>query len=388
MRGILALLAVLAPLSGVLLVAAGEKKPAKFTVYVGTYTQAGKSQGVYRMDLDVATGKLSAPTLAGKTVNPSFLALHPTGKYLYACGEISDFEGKKKPTGAINAFAIDDKGDLTFLNAVSSEGAGPCHVVVDKAGKHVFCANYGGGSCAALPIGEDGKVGKATSAIQHKGSSVNKSRQGEPHAHSINLDMDNKYAFVADLGLDQVLVYRFDADKGTLTANDPAFVKVDAGAGPRHFAFHPTGKYAYVINEIANTITAMTYDAKAGKLEPIQTITTLPEGHKGTTHTAEVVVHPSGRFVYGSNRGHNSIAVFEVDEKTGKLTAAGHQGKDIKTPRNFAIDPTGAWCLVANQDGNTVLVFRVDPETGALLPTDQVAEIASPVCVRFLARGK
>lgn len=387
MRLTILLGAVTMLLSAVVVLAGDEKKPAKLTVYVGTYTRGTKSEGIYRMELDVATGALSAPKLAVKTVNPSFLAIHPTGKYLYSCGEIGDFGGKGKPTGSIDAFAIDNNGDLKLLNQQSSEGAGPCHVVVDKAGKFAFCANYGGGSAAALPIDGEGKLGKATSAVQHKGgSNVVKGRQEGPHAHSINLDAANRYAFVADLGLDKVMIYRFDATTGKLEANDPADVSVAPGAGPRHFAFHPTGKYAYVINEISNTITAMSYDAKTGKLAEIQTITTLPEGFKGTSYTAEVVVHPTGKFVYGSNRRHDSIAIFQVDEATGKLTAAGHQGKNVKEPRNFAIDPTGAWCLVGNQNGGTVEVFKIDGKTGALTLTGEHAHIAAPVCVRFLAR--
>jgi 6-phosphogluconolactonase len=385
MRPSLALAAVVL-LSGLFALPAGEKKPAKLTVYVGTYTRGTKSEGIYRMDLDLATGRLSAPAVAGKAVNPSFLAIHPTGKYLYACGEMDDFGGKRARTGALDAFAIDDKGDLKLLNQQSSEGAGPCHVIVDKAGKFALCANYGGGSAAVLPVGDDGKLGKAVSVVQHKGSSVNKSRQEGPHAHSINLDAANRFAFVADLGLDKVLIYRFDPETGKLADNDPRRVALAPGAGPRHFAFHPNGKFAYVINELDSKLTAMSYDAKAGKLEVLQTVSTLPEGgHKGNS-TAEVVVHPSGKFVYGSNRGHDSIAIFQVDETTGKLTPAGRQGKGVKVPRNFAVDPTGAWCLVANQGADTVLVFRVDPKTGALSPTEHKAGIPAPVCVRFLAR--
>jgi 6-phosphogluconolactonase len=366
---------------------AREEKVGQLRVYVGTYTGKArgglKSEGIYRMDLDLATGKLSEPVVAGKTVNPSFLAIHPTKKYIYACGEIANFAGKKG-VGAISAFAIDDKGDLTMLNQQSSEGAGPCHVVVDKAGKYVFCANYGGGSAAALPIGPDGKLDKATGFVQHKGSSVNKVRQAGPHAHSINLDPANQFAFVADLGLDKVLIYRFDADKGTLTANDPAEVRLAPGAGPRHFAFHPNGKYAYVINEMDMTVSAMSYDPTTGKLEVIQTVPTKDKVEKGDS-TAEVVVHPSGKFVYGSNRGDNRIAVFRCDPATGKLTPAGHQGQGVKTPRNFALDPTGAYCLVANQDGDSVIVFKVNQETGALEPTDHKAVIPAPVCVRMMS---
>ncbi len=365
-----------------LLPAADDKKPEKFRVYVGTYTRGTRSEGIYRTDLDLATGKLSPPVLAGKTVNPSFLAIHPTGKYLYSCGEIADFEGKKN-VGAINAFAINDSGDLTFLNAQSSEGAAPCHIVLDKAGKYAFCANYGGGNVAVLPIGPDGKLDKASGFVQHKGSSVNKARQTAPHAHSINLDASNKFAFVADLGLDKVLIYKFDPVKGTLTPNDPAEVATAPGAGPRHFAFHPNGKYAYVINEMNMTINTLAYDPTTGKLEILQTVPTKDKVERGDS-TAEVVVHPSGKFVYGSNRGDNRIAIFQCDENTGKLTPAGHQGKDVKTPRNFAIDPTGTYCLVANQDGHSVIVFRIDQKTGALEPTDHKVEIPAPVCLRML----
>ncbi|MFO0841693.1 MAG: lactonase family protein [Gemmataceae bacterium] len=369
------------------LLPAEEGKPGKLRVYVGTYTgkssSGHRSEGIYRMDLDLATGQLSEPTLAGKAVNPSFLAIHPTGKYLYACGEVATFAGKKG-VGSISAFAIDDKGDLVPLNQQSSEGAGPCHVVLDTAGRYAFCANSGGGSAAALPIGPDGKLGKATGFVQHRGSSVNKARQAGPHAHSINLDAANKYAFVADLGLDKVLIYKFDGDKGTLTPNDPADVRLAPGAGPRHFAFHPNGKNAYVINEMDMTVSAMAYDPATGKLEVIQTVPTKDRVEKGDS-TAEVVVHPSGKFVYGSNRGDNRIAVFRCDPATGKLTPAGHQGQGVKTPRNFALDPTGAYCLVANQDGDSVVVFKVNPETGALEPTDHKAQVASPVCVRMMS---
>ena len=353
--------------------------PTKFMVYVGTYTSPKKSEGVYRMELDLATGKLSEPKLAGKAVNPSFLAVHPTGKYLYAVGEIDTFGKKdKKPgTGAVSAFAIDQKtGDLTLLNQQSSEGGGPCHVVVDKAGKYAFAANYGGGNACALPIDKDGSLGEATGFVQHaKGKK-------EPRAHSINLDANGRFAVVADAGLDKVFVYRFEG--GKLTANDPPFAALKPSAAPRHFAFHPDGKHAYVINESALSITAFDYDAKKGTLAEVQTISTVPKGWKGGS-TAEVVVHPSGKFVYGSNRGNDSIAVFAVDAKTGKLTHVENQGKDIKEPRNFAIDPSGKYCLVANQNSHSVIVFRVDQETGKLEPTDVKVEINSPVCVRFLA---
>ena len=364
-------------LAGLPVTGAGDEAPKKFMVYVGTYTADKKSEGIYRMELDLASGKLSEPKLAGKTVNPTFLAIHPTGKFLYAVGEISNFAPKgNKPAGAVNAFAIDAKtGDLTLLNQQSSEGGGPCHVVVNKAGTYAFAANYGGGNACALPIDKDGKLAPATGFVQHKGKK-------KALAHSINLDPSNRFAFVADAGLDKVFVYRFE--DGKLKANDPPYAELKPSAAPRHFAFHPGGKYAYVINESALSITAFRYDAKKGALEEIQTISTVPEGWKKGS-TAEVVVHPSGKFVYGSNRGHDSIAVFKVDARTGKLTHVENQGKGIKTPRNFAIDPSGKYCLVANQDSHSVIVFKVNPETGKLEPTDVKVEIGRPVCVRFLA---
>jgi 6-phosphogluconolactonase len=357
----------------------------KFWVFVGTYT--GKtSKGIYRLELDVATGKLGAPQLAGEAVNPSFLAIHPSQRFLYAVGEVGSFGGKK--TGGVSAFAIDSKtGNLTLLNQQPSGGAGPCHIVVDKEGKNALVANYGGGSCCAIPIGADGKLAEPSSVIQHQGSSVNKQRQSGPHAHSINLDAANKFAFCADLGLDKVLVYKFDPAKGTLTANDPPSVSVAPGAGPRHFAFHPDGKHAYVINEMANTVTVLDYDAERGVLKAGQSITTLPKDFKGTSYTAEVVVHPSGKFLYGSNRGHDSIAIFSIDAKTGELTSVGHQGNGIKTPRNFAIDPTGTFLLVGNQGSGSIAMFRIDAKTGELTPAGTV-EVPAPVCIRFMPAGK
>jgi 6-phosphogluconolactonase len=367
--------------------AAGKKEgPGKLWVYVGTYT-GPKSKGIYRLELDLADGKLSPAVLAVETGQPSFLAIHPSGRYLYAVNEQAGFLPKK--TGAVSAFAIDAKtGNLTTLNHRSSGGAAPCHLVVDAEGKHVLAANYSGGSVCVLPINANGRLGEATAVVQHQGSSVNKQRQEGPHAHSINLDKANRFAFAADLGLDKVLIYRFDKAKGTLTPNDPPAVALPPGSGPRHFAFHPDGRHAYVINELTSTITALAYDPERGALEPLQTVSTLPSDFKGNTTTAEVQVHPSGKFLYGSNRGHDSIAVFTVDGATGKLTPAGHQGEGIKTPRNFGIDPTGAFLLVANQGAGTVVAFRIDARTGALTPTGSVAEVPTPVCVKMMPAGR
>lgn len=371
-------------LCSVSLVRADEAPRGKQRVYFGTYT-GQSSKGIYRSELDLASGKLSPAVVAGEVANPSFLAIAPNQKFLYAVGELSDVNGKKG--GAVNAFAIDpDTGNLKLLNQQSSMGAGPCHIVVDRTGKNALVANYGGGSAAVLPIQSDGKISEASGFVQHQGSSAVKGRQEAPHAHSINVDAGNRFAFVADLGLDKVLVYRLDTDKGTITPNDPPAVSLEPGSGPRHFAFHPSGKYAYVINEILLTVTSFRYDADKGVLTPQQTITTLPDGvtNRQGMSTAEIQVHPSGKFLYGSNRGHHSIAIFSIDQATGKLTAIGHQGEGIKTPRNFGIDPTGNYLLVANQDGDSIVVFRIDPSSGQLKPTGSTASVPKPVCVKFL----
>lgn len=349
-------------------------------VYFGTYTSGqSSSKGIYVARLDTASGALSEPELAAEASNPSFLALHPNGRFLYAVGEMGGPKG-----GAVSAFSIDRAtGRLTLLNQVSSRGSGPCHLAVDKTGRYVIAVNYGSGSTAAFAIQQDGSLGNSTAFIQHAGSSIHPKRQQGPHAHSVNLSPDNRFALVADLGLDQVLVYRFDAGKGTLEPNEPPYAKVAPGAGPRHFAFHPSGRSAYVINELASTVTAFTWDARRGVLQEIQTVTTLPKDFSGENYTAEVVIHPSGRFLYGSNRGHDSLAVFSLDRQ-GKLALIEHVPTQGSFPRNFAIEPGGAWLLVANQRGNNVVVFRVNPETGRLAETGRQIQLGAPVCVRFL----
>jgi 6-phosphogluconolactonase len=362
---------------------AEEAGQSKWWVYVGTYTDKS-SKGIYRFDMDAATGKLTNGAPAAEMKNPSFLAIHPNRRFLYAVGEVEDIGGKKG--GGISAFAIDPKtGDLKPLNQQSSGGPGPCHLVVDKSGKCVLAANYGGGSAVVVAINEDGSLGKQTDFVQHKGHSVNKSRQEAPHAHSINLDPANRFAFVADLGLDAVRVYRFNAENCTLDKEHAQSAAVSPGAGPRHFAFHPNGKFAYVINELHNTVTAFSYDPEKGELKKIQTVSTLPKDFTGESYTAEVVVHPSGRFLYGSKRGHNSIALFRINADTGELTPAGHQAENIKTPRNFNIDPTGKFCLVANQDADSIVVFAIDAKAGELKPTGISAEVPVPVCVKFVS---
>jgi 6-phosphogluconolactonase len=357
-------------------------------VYFGTYT-GGKSQGIYVSRFDPAAGTLTAPELAAAITSPSFVAFHPNRQFLYAVNEVSSFQGLR--TGAVTAFLIEPRtGQLTMLNQQSSGGSGPCHLNVDRAGLDVLVANYGGGSCAVLPIQKDGRLGAATSFVQHRGSSVDKQRQEGPHAHGIYVDARNRFAFVPDLGLDKVLIYKFDATHGSLTPNDPPFATVSPGSGPRHFAFHPSSKFAYVINEMLCTITAFSYDADRGRLQPFQTVSTLPAGQRvePSFSTAELEIHPSGRFVYGSNRGHHTIAVFSVEQESGKLTLVQNQPTAGKTPRGFGIDPTGRYLVAANQDSDNIVTFRIDSQTGQLSPTGQSVQVGTPVCVRFLPPAK
>jgi 6-phosphogluconolactonase len=354
---------------------------SKFRVYIGTYSGA-KSKGIYVSDFDAATGKLSKPQVAAELTNPSFVAIDPQANRLYAVGEVADFQGKKE--GVVSSLEIDEKtGKLRLINQESSGGAGPCHVGVSPDGKVVAAANYGGGSVCSLAVGKDGKLESRT-FIQHEGKGGTP-RQTEPHAHSINFSADGKFALAADLGLDKILQYKVN-ERGELSPNDPPFAKLPPGSGPRHFAFHPSGKYAFVINEMNMTMTPLKYDAEKGTLTPLETVSTVPEGTKGDgLSTAEVQVHPSGKFVYGSNRGHDTIAVFQFDEKTGKLKLVQNQGEGIKTPRNFGIDPTGRFALVANQSGDSVIVFKINQDSGELTPTEEQIEVGTPVCVKFLA---
>jgi 6-phosphogluconolactonase len=356
---------------------------SEYIVYIGTYT-GGESKGIYAYKFDATLGMLTAIGLVAETSNPSFLAVSPSQKFLYAANEVDKADGH--PGGAVTAFAVDPKtGKLTLLNRVSTGGSGPCHVSVDATGKCVMAANYGSGSVAAFQVQPDGSLSQSSAFAKHSGSSVDKERQGGPHAHFIAPSPDNRYALVADLGLDQVLMYRLDPRKGTLEGNGPSFVKVKPGSGPRHLAFHPNGRYAYVINEMTSTITALTYDPSRAAMQEFQTVSTLPSGFNGVNSTAEIAVHPSGKFLYGSNRGHDSIAVFAIDPVKGTLTLVEHESTQGKTPRNFAIDPTGHWLFAANQDSNNIVLFRIDPNTGKLTPSGEKTSVASPVCVTFVA---
>jgi 6-phosphogluconolactonase len=365
--------------------AVGQSSKAKesYLVYVGTYTGPA-SKGIYAFRFNPASGRSSSLGLMAETTNPSFLAIDPTHHYLYAANEVGDYKGEK--TGGVSAFAIDRKtGKLTFLNEVSSHGAGPCHVALDKSGKYVLVANYDGGSVAVFPVLPDGRLGKASAVVQHSGHGPDAERQEGPHAHEIQLTRDNRMAIAADLGLDELLVYRFDAAKGTLAANDPPFAKVEPGAGPRHFALHPNGKFLYSLNEMGGTVTGFAYDAPKCALRSLQTTSSLPKDFKGKNDSAEIVAAASGKFLYASNRGPDNIAVFAIDSATGTFKLVEHVPTKGKAPRNFAIDPTGKYLFAANQESNNIVVFRIDPKSGRLTDTGQVLEVPSPVCVVFMS---
>ena len=352
-----------------------------YLAYVGTYSDRG-GKGIYAYRFDAKTGKLVDLGLAVATPDPSFLAISKDGKFLYAVNETSTYQGQ--PTGSVSSFAIHkDSGKLTPLNTVSSRGPGPAHLVIDRSGKSVLVANYDGGNVAVFPILENGGLGEASAFVQHRGSSVNPDRQKGPHAHDIAMSPDNRFALVADLGLDQIIVYPFDPAKGTL--GTPHIVKVHPGAGPRHLAFSPNGKFVYLINEIQSSIDAFSYSAANGELRELQTVSTLPKEFKGANDTAEIEVHPSGRFLYGSNRGQDSVVLFTIDPAKGTLTNAGFTLTRGKTPRNFAIDPTGHWLFAENHESDNFVIFKIDEKTGQLTPQGDALHVPAPVCIKFVA---
>ena len=351
-------------------------------VYIGAYTQNG-GRGINQASFDPNTGELKLLGLVGEAKNPSFLALPANDEFLYSVNEIGDYNASRG--GTLSAFAVDaESGKLTLLNHESTEGTGPCFVSLDKEGKHALVANYGNGSVAVLPIDAAGKLQPASSVIQQKGSGPNADRQTGPHAHSIKLDPANRFALACDLGADKVFVYRFDPAKGTLTPNATPWFEMEPGAGPRHLAFHPNGKWVYIVNELDCTLVAAAYDAEQGVLKALQTETTLPAGGVEGNTCAEVVVHPSGKFVYASNRGHDSIAMFAIDQDSGKLTPLGQHPAGGKTPRNFNIDPSGKFLLAALQGSNRVVVHAIDQATGKLTQTDHAIETPMPVCIKFV----
>jgi 6-phosphogluconolactonase len=368
--------------------------PKQRLVFVGTYTEPilfgsgkileGKGRGIYAFWLDASTGSLEpcGLTEAGRP-NPSFLTVHPSGRFLYAVNELKEFEGAFG--GAVSAFGMDpDTGELGFLNRKATHGTDPCHLIVDRTGKYVLVANFMSGSVCVLPVQEDGSLGDATDVVQHQGASVDPARQAGPHAHAAVQDNSGGYVFVPELGLDRVMIYRLDTSRGKLEPNDVPWVEVTPGAGPRQIVFHPGGGYAYVINELDSTMMAFRYDGDRGSLQEIQTLSTLPEGFTGASTCAEVQISPSGKFLYGSNRGHDSIVIYAIDETDGMLTCVGHESTQGSIPRHFAVSPDGEFLLAANQDTDNLVTFRIDPGSGTLTATGHSVHVPTPVCVRVM----
>lgn len=354
-------------------------------VYFGTYTRGSESKGIYVSQLNLDSGALSQPRLVAEADNPSFLALNPAGTHLYSVEETQEFGDLKG--GAIHSFRVDSvSGDLESLGQKPTIGGAPCHIVTDATGSRVYFANYSGGNTGSYAVGPDGALTTMIAWKQHEGSSVNQRRQEAPHAHSINLDPSGKFAYVADLGIDAVKIYKVNPESGSFDPAETPEVKVQPGAGPRHFDIHPSGKFAYVINELDSTVSVFHRDPVTGSLGPraVQSISTLPEGFDGGNSTAHVEVHPSGKFLYGSNRGHDSLAVYQIQPDDGRLTLLEITPCGGKIPRNFGIDPTGQFLLAAGQNSDNVTVFRIDTESGALKATEHSIQVPKPVCVQFL----
>jgi 6-phosphogluconolactonase len=358
---------------------ARSRQSRDLTLYIGTYT-SGPSEGIYVYRMNTDTGELKKVSSI-KSANPSFLALDRSRRFLYAVNELSEFEGRTG--GAVSAFAIDSTGNLGFLNQQASMGADPCHLTVDRKRSSLLVANYTGGNVAVLPILKNGTLGPATDVKQHEGAGPKEQQKG-PHAHCIILDVHERHALAADLGTDKVMIYRFDPTTRKLYPGKQPWAALQAGAGPRHVTLHPNGRYAYVINELDSTMTTLKYNATTGTLTTLDTVSTLPAGFTEASYCADVHVSPSGRFLYGSNRGHNSIVVFSIDARTGKPTLVEHVATEGKWPRNFVIDPAGRFLLVANQHTDNVVVFRIDARTGRLKPSGHVASVPVPVCLKFL----
>ncbi|HQU83323.1 MAG TPA: lactonase family protein [Pyrinomonadaceae bacterium] len=363
-----------------------KKRSKEMLLYIGTYTSTGKSQGIYVHKFDTETGKLSPLYTVKDVLEPSFLTVSKDKKHLFAVNELLEYEGKK--AGAVSAFAIDHKtGNLQFLNKQNSLGGAPCFITTSENGKFALVANYLGGNVSVYPIEKDGKLGASVELIQHTGSGLNKDRQEAAHAHSITLDRNNRFAFAADLGIDKLMIYAFDDKTGKLKPNEnQLFYQTKGGAGPRHFTFHGSGKFAFLINELDLTLTSLAYDETKGTLTEVQTVPTLPP--KASTvgaSCADIHVSPNGKFLYGSNRGHNSIVSYKIDEKTGKLEYIEHVSTGGKTPRNFAIDPSGNFLLAANQNSDNIVVFRIDEKTGKLTSTGNTAQVPVPVCLKFMS---
>jgi 6-phosphogluconolactonase len=375
---------MLASILGSFYPAAAIIKGGKTIVYIGT-SKRESSKGIYAWRLDVNSGKMEPLGLVADTMRPLFLALHPNRRFLYAVSRPTAID--RQSVGVVLAYAIDTKtGKLTALNSLPSRGIDPVNVSVDRTGQNLLVANYGsnsGNGCVAVfPIKKDGSLAEASDFIQYTGRSVHPQRQLGPHSHAINVSPDNRFVFVADLGLDKIFVYHFDPEQGKLTPNDPPFAMLHPGAGPRQFVFHPNGRIVYVINEIQSTVTTFAYTA--GTLKELQTLSTLPKDFTGTSTAAAVQVHPTGKFLYAANRGSDNLAVFSIDQRVGTLTLVEFAPTQGRTPGSFGIDPSGSWLITANQSSDSLILFRIAPQTGRLVATRQSFEVGTPSCVRFL----
>jgi 6-phosphogluconolactonase len=353
---------------------------AETLVYIGTFTH-GSSKGIYAYRLDEATGRLTPLGLVAETQSPSYLAVSPNRRFLYAVNEVDTFEGKK--AGSVSAFSIDSaSGKLTLLNQVSSGSPGPTHLAIDPLGKWLFVANYGGGSLADFAIEPDGRLGQMVTFLQHTGTGADPARQKSPHPHEVVPSPDGRFVLSPDLGLDRVFVYKLNAETGKLTDGNPPYAAVKPKSGPRHLAFAPNGKFVYLADEMASTVTAFSYDD--GKLNTLQTISTVPKGFSGENSAAEIAVHPSGHFLYVTNRGGDDVVQLNIDPASGLLTMAGSVSTQGKVPRGFGIDPQGKYLFAGNQNTDTVVPFRIDPTSGRLSPFGQALDVPSPVCVVFV----
>jgi len=367
-------------LFGTVLPGLAEANLHRYILYVGTYSVRG-SRGIYAYDFDGKTGVLSPLGLKAKSTNPSFVILSPDGRVLYAVTEVAEYKGQS--SGAIQAYQVDAKtGDLKLMSEVASGGAGPCYLAFDKTKSFLLTANYGGGSVAVFPLRAGGKIGEASGFVQHHGSGLNPERQGKPHPHAIETTLDNQFAIAADLGLDQLLVYKFDSNNGRLSPSDPRFAKVHGGSGPRHFAFHPNRQFLYLVNEIDSSVSVFAYDPQ-GTLVEKQTITALPKGFTGQSDASDIEVDASGSYLYVSNRGADTITVFGIDPEGAMLTLIETVPSSGKTPR-FTIDPSGQFMLVGNENSDNVVVFHIDRKSGRLTKISEIAHVISPIGFAFL----
>lgn len=362
-------------------------------VYVGTYTEPirfgtgqileGKGKGIYSYRFDPATGMLSPHGLTPEVRNPSYLCFDKNRTFVYSVNELKEWEGQFG--GGMSAFRIDQEtGALTLLNAKPTRGTDPCHIIVDRTGQFVFVANFASGSFIGYRIAADGSLGEEVAFVQHEGSSIDPKRQAGPHAHAVEFDLSGRFVYVPELGVDRVMIYELDQSTGAVKPASQPWVSVAPGAGPRQLVVHPKGGFAYLINELNSTMTAYALDAQTGALTELQTLPTLPEGFAAHSTCAEVQITPDGKFLYGSNRGHDSLAIYEIDPASGLMTLVGHQSTRGKIPRNFEVGPTGRFLIAANQDTDNLVPFRLDPATGKLEAVGQSIEAPTPICVRFV----